>query len=87
MKCQSGLRAEACLSKFDNGSCTRIQFPCAVSHSVCPHTHTEAYCSLLRTATVVKDDDTYQSTITTPRTFAAPESIATAAAATEVDYC
>jgi len=70
-------RVKSCLAKFDNGSYSRLQFLCAVSHSIGAHT------AALQPADSDGDDDgdDNQSMAVTPTTTStAPHTAADAAA-------
>ena len=81
-------RVKSCLAKFDNGSYSRLQFLCAVSHSMGDHT------AALQPADSDSDDDDdddgddSQSTAATPTTTStAPHTAADAAADTTCEVC
>ena len=78
-------RVKSCLAKFDNGSYSRLQFLCAISHSMDAHT------AALQPAHSDSDDDDgddSQSTAATPTTTStAPHTATDAAAYTTCDVC
>ena len=80
-------RVKSCLAKFDNRSYSRLQFLCAVSHSMGAHT------AALQPAHIDSDDDgddgdDSQSTAATPTTTStAPHTAADAAADTTCEVC
>ena len=75
-------RVKSCLAKFDNGSYSRLQFLCAVSHSMGAHT------AALQPAHSDDDGDDSQSTSATPTTTStAPHTPADAAADTTCEVC
>ena len=79
-------RVKSCLAKFYNGSYSRLQFLCAVSHSMGAHT------AALQPADSDSDDDDdgddSQSTAATPTTTStAPHTAADAAADITCDVC
>jgi len=81
-------RIKSCLSRFDSGAYSRLQFLCAVSHSVGAHTESlQPQDDSSSSSSGEEKDEDRQAPVPAATTSGASESATAAAASTSDDCC